>query len=178
MKFEHSDRISAPRDTVYNLVRDHLSDLASYLPSVKEIKTLEKQSQGKDKTFILNQWFADVKLPSWIQALIPESLFSWKDRATWDDTKYEVTYVLESMVSQEVFKASGKNTFKFLSETEMELVVSCEVEIFADKIPGVPKLLARKVQTAIEPMIEKMLAPNMTSLGLGINKYLEKKKLS
>ena len=70
-----------------------------------------------------------------------------------------------------LFDVKGINSFSSISEDKTELKISCEVLIYPEKVPGIPRLLAKKVTPMIEKMIKKLLAPNLTSLGKGINQY-------
>jgi len=83
-----------------------------------------------------------------------------------------VRYELESSLGKNLFTARGINHFTAKKSDLTELHLSCEITIRADQIPGVPRLMVGKVVPAIEKLIEKMLQPNMTSLGEGIKAYL------
>ena len=50
------------------------------------------------------------------------------------------------------------------------------VKIYPDKVPGIPRLLANKMKPMIESLLEKLVAPNMTSLGKGLKEYYEKEQ--
>ncbi|MCO4795439.1 MAG: hypothetical protein KC493_17090, partial [Bacteriovoracaceae bacterium] len=113
-------------------------------------------------------------VPGIVKSFIKPEIFCWKDDANWDDDSHSVDYSLESFLANDRFDAKGKNSFTSVSENETELTISCKVTIYPEKVPGVPRLLAKKVAPAIEGLIEKLLAPNLSSLGDGLNQYLEK----
>lgn len=174
MHLEHSDLIDAPQDFVYHLVRDDLDKLVKHLPNIRKIEALEYQKQGKIVQ-IVNHWFAKAQMPSMVASFIKEDLFAWKDYATWDDSAHKVDYQLESFLAKDIFEAKGCNEFIDRGD-QTELKISCEITIHADKIPGIPRLLSRKVTPVVEKLLEKILAPNMTSLGEGIKSYLKAHK--
>lgn len=174
---EHQDTIPSNVEQVYTLVRDHISDIAKFLPSVEKIEQINSTETETGKHEKENHWYANIQLPKLIAGYIPENLMRWKDFAYWDDNSKEVTYRLESFIGNQLFSAEGKNKFTHSkTANEMILSVSCEVKIHGDALPGIPKLLARKITPAIEKLIEKMLEPNITSLGTGIKSYLEDKQ--
>ena len=175
MRLEHSDIIAAPRDRVYEIVKNELAQVAAYLPNVREIKVIERSALDAKRTLIINKWFARANMPALVQKFMSEDLFSWKDTATWDDDKFEVEYFLESTVGKDIYDARGRNYFKAIGDDKTELTLTCEVIIYPDKIPGVPKLIAKKVQPVIEQVIEKIIESNLTTLGAGIKEYLKHK---
>ena len=171
-RLESTDVIQAPREQVYLVVRDKLPDLAAYLPNVQRVETLNYSQQDK-KTEIENRWFANAKVPKLVESVLSDELFSWNDRATWFNEDYRVQYRLESALAKEIFDARGENFFVDRGGKETELRVTCEVSIHADKIPGIPRLLSRRVVPIVEALLEKMLKPNLLSLSSGLKEYFK-----
>jgi hypothetical protein len=173
MKLEHTDIIDAPLETVYSLVKDELPKVAEYLPSIREIRVLQKEKQNGGKDYIVNHWFGEASIPALAKKFISDELFSWKDMAYWDDKAHQVEYTLESFIGKEIYEAKGVNYFAASGKDKTKLTLTCEVNIYPEKIPGVPRLLAGTLRPVLEQMIEKMLAPNLTSLGVGLKEYLK-----
>ena len=86
-----------------------------------------------------------------------------------------MNYQLQSFLANDLFDARGKNYFSDLGDGRTEIKITCDVTIYPEKVPGVPRLLAKKVTPMIENLIEKLLAPNLTSLGEGLKKYYSSK---
>lgn len=172
MEIKKSHIIDRPLDDVYLLVRDRLQEIVPYLPNIRKIEVLSHQHKNNNQqTETLNHWYAQVEIPSIAQKFIKEELFAWKDKAIWDNQNYHVNYELESFWGKDLYKAIGRNSFKKVSENQTELTVSCQVTIHPDKVPGVPKFLVSKVLPTVEEMIKKILEPNLSQLGVGLNKY-------
>lgn len=172
MILESTEIIDRPIDEVYTLVKDDLEKLVPYLPNVSKIEVKDKNANGS-KTHIINHWYAIADMPSLLQKFLKPEIFSWKDIANWDDEGKKVDYTLQSFLANDLFDANGTNTFSAIGENQTKLHLRCEVKIYPDKVPGIPRLLAKKVTPMIEGLIEKILTPNLTSLGKGINKYFE-----
>lgn len=172
MQLYHRDIIDAPQETVYNLVKNHLSEIATYLDSIESIKKISEQKLDPAHTKIVNHWQAKVDLPLLIKKFLSKELISWKDTAVWDEGKKSVSYELESFIANDLFVAKGQNTFNPINDKQTELILRCDVSIHADKVPGIPKLIAAKAVPVIEGVIEKMLKPNIASLASGIRLYL------
>lgn len=172
MELESKTLVKAPLQKVYDLVKDQLPDIVPYLPNVDKIEVMEKSIEDS-RTHLVNKWYAKADVPGIVKSFIKPDFFCWKDVANWDDDKHNVVYELESYLANDLFDAKGINSFKAVGENETEFTVTCKVTIYPEKLPGVPRLLAKKVAPAIETLIEKLLAPNLSSLGDGLNKYLE-----
>jgi hypothetical protein len=68
----------------------------------------------------------------------------------------------------------GINKFRDMGDGRTELLVTCDVTIHPDKVPGVPKFLVKKVLPIIEEMLKGVLAPNLAGLGKGLKNYYAK----
>lgn len=172
MHLSNKEVIDRPLEEVYKLVRDDLSKLVPHMPNVGRIEVKSRQENG-DKIEVVNHWYAKAEMPSLLKKFINPDIFSWKDVATWDNQAHKVDYRLESFLANDLFDAKGTNSFRAVSDKQTELTISCEITIYPEKVPGVPKLLARQVTPAIEGLIEKILGPNMTALGKGLNQYFQ-----
>lgn len=174
MELKSTTVVNAPLEVVYSLVKDELTKIVPYLPNVESIEVLEKSDQD-NVTNVTNKWFAKAEIPGAVKKFIKPEIFSWKDVAVWDNEKHEVKYSLQSFLANDLFDADGHNIFKAIGDDQTELTINCSVKIYPEKVPGVPRLLARTVSPAIESLIEKLLGPNLSSLGQGLNDYLKEK---
>ncbi|MDB9786926.1 hypothetical protein OAB57_02370, partial [Bacteriovoracaceae bacterium] len=120
---------------------------------------------------VINKWYANVEIPSLLSKLLNENLCSWQDNAYWNDNKNMVNFELESFLANDLFDAKGSNCFSAHSETQTLLKISCDITIYPEKLPGVPRIIAKRVRPLVETLIEKMIGPNLTSLGKGLNDY-------
>ena len=175
MRLESRKVLQRPLAEVYQLVKNDLDKLVPYLPNVGKIDVKNKTDKGDGKTEIVNHWYAKAELPSMLTKFIKPEIFSWKDVALWDDGSHSVAYELTSFLVGDLFEARGVNSFKTVENDKTELVVTCEIKIYPEKVPGVPKLLAGTVRPMIEGLIEKIIGPNLSSLGEGLEKYFKNK---
>ena len=134
MELESRTVVKAPLEKVYNLVKDELPEIVPYLPNVDKIEVLER-SVDKNKTHLVNKWYAKAEVPGMVKSFIKPELFCWKDVANWDDESFSVNYSLESYLANDLFDADGKNSFVSLNENETELIVTCKVKIYPEKLP-------------------------------------------
>jgi len=143
------------------------------MPNIDKIEEKERSALPDHTLSVLNYWYAKVEIPSLIKSFINPNLFSWKDKAIWNEQTLSVSYSLESFVANDLFSAIGTNTFRPLDENSCELEISFSLEIYANKVPGVPRLLASKVTPTIEGLVEKMLSPNLGQFAAVLQAYFK-----
>ena len=173
MLIKKTELIQVDQEKAYSLVKNELEGIAHHLPSVDHIKLVDKEKDQAGQDILTNHWFAKVSLPFFLKGFISKELLSWKDRAKWSDGEFVVNYELESFYGNELFEAKGQNRFIKDGPNTTKLELQCDVQIHAEKIPGVPASVARKVVPAVEKIIEKMLGPNLSSLGKALNAYID-----
>ncbi len=178
MYLESKDIIDQPAELVYKLVRDEMPKIVPFLENVEKIETVSREELGNGRVKVVNHWHAKIEVPSLVKKFLKPEMFSWKDYAEWNDETYSVDYRLESFWANDLFDAKGTNYFQpYEGDPNKTLIkVTCDVVIHPEKIPGVPRLLAKKVMPAIESILKKAIGPNLTSLGKGLIGYFESQK--
>jgi hypothetical protein len=53
--------------------------------------------------------------------------------------------------------------------------VQVELNIHAERLPGVPKLIAGRIVPAVEQFVRRLLQPNLTSLAQGLQAYVKER---
>lgn len=174
MLLEVEGMIPQPADIVYPLVRDEMDKIVPYMPDIIRIDVLKKETQADGRLSLVNQWFSrPSNIPSMVQAFAKPELFSWKDYAVWNDASYSVDYELESPIANDLYDARGTNTFgPHPTQPGHTLIqIRCHLTIYPEKLPGVPRFLAKKVQPVVESIIRRTLEPNLSSLIRGLTGY-------
>jgi len=168
---ESRDIIPRGLDEVYPLMRDHLDIVAKYLPNVQRIDRIETEQAGDDILKVVNHWFVIAEVPRAVRKVLKPELFSWKDYAEWNNADHSVSYRLESFLANDLYDATGTNYFKAVGDDRTELRVTCELDIHADRIPGMPKFVLNKVMPIVETVIKQLVAPNLRSVGKAVTAY-------
>ena len=174
MHLESEDIIDQPADVIYPLVRDNMSKLVPYLQNVEKIEPIEREElEGGPR--IVCRWHPKVEIPSVAKKFVKPETFSWIDHATWDDEHYKVDFYHEPYAAKDLFTVKGTNSFGPWEQdpTKTRLYVCCDVEIYPERLPGMPSFVAKRLRPTIESMIKKMIQPNLTSLGKGLVRYFE-----
>lgn len=171
-KIDITDSVAYDRDTVYETFRDNLVDLLPYLPTVQNIERTDYERVDDDSVKIVNIWYAaDEEIPALAQKFISPEMMQWTDTAQWNDDEFAVEWDMEVGFLSDAISCGGKTTYKKNGD-KTDVHILGELRVDAKQIPGVPRLIAGKVGTAIEKFVVKMITPNMKEANRGVEKYL------
>jgi len=175
MKFRFEEKVNESVDKVIATLRDGMKDIAPFLDGIKSIETIERKEKGPGEAYLLNIWQATIgSAPSMARPFITEKMLRWKDHADWDENNKLVKWRLEPYSFGNLFDCGGVNSFQPHPEGGTNLIIDGTLNIYPDKVPGMPKFLAKSVKPQIETFIVNMITPNLKGLAEGLNKYFKK----
>jgi hypothetical protein len=176
MDFKFEERVNESVETVIKTVRDGMSGIAPYLAGIKSIETVERREKGPGEAYLLNIWQGSMEAaPPFARPFLSEGLLRWKDHADWDEAEKLVKWRLEPFQFGSLFDCSGVNTFRPHPEGGTVLTIQGTLNIYPDKIPGVPGFLSKRLRPDIEKFIVNLITPNLRGLADGLNKYFKQK---
>ena len=171
MKIDVSDELPLPADEVFLLLRDRMPELVPYLQDIESITVTHREEDG-DTVHIVNLWRAGLdKVPQTIRRFFKPELVSWNDHAVWTTEDRAARWRLEPRVGAAVFECSGMTRVEELEPRRCRLVIDIDLVIHPERVPGVPKLLARKFSGRVEQTIASTLTPNMRHLAASVNSW-------
>jgi len=174
MKIIVSEPLPLSADEAFYLIRDDMPSLVPYLYDIERIEVVERTEEG-DTIRLVNMWYGDMaKIPRAVRKFIKRELVTWKDYATWTTHDRCSRWRLEPSIGVGVFECAGSTTLTEDGDTCL-LEMDINLEIYPEKVPGVPKLLARRFRPQIEAVIEKQVSPNLRNLALSVRRYVEAK---
>jgi hypothetical protein len=174
MKLEADARLPFDRVTVFRAYRDHLVDLLPYLPNVRGIDVKQRVDVGA-VTKMLNVWHGGGEIPAAARAVVSESMLTWNDHATWDESTFTCEWRIETHAFTEAVQCAGMNRFlERGGETVLE--IRGDLTIDARKIKGVPGFLAGSVAKTVEQVLVAKIQPNLVETVRGLRAYLDKQK--
>jgi hypothetical protein len=168
--------IDFPMEKVYPLVRDNLRELVPYMENVKRIETESREALGEGRIRLVNRWYAMGEIPKVIQTIIKPEMLTWLDTAIWNDAEKMCQWEIKTMFFKENVRCSGINYYKPRGKDRTTLEITGDFTIELKGIPGVPRLLEKKIGSQVEKFIVRLLTPNLASLAKGISQYLSKKQ--
>ena len=170
MKFEVSDPIPFSVDDAFILIRDDMPSLVPYMKDTESIEVIERRDEG-DQTFIVNRWRASPdRIPKILRSVIKPDLLTWLDHATWSTEAKEAQWKLEAIGSDKLFSCSGISAIRPHGD-QAKLVIQVDLEIYPERVPGVPRLLAKKIGGQIEKFLGDMLSENMRQLAKSMSDF-------
>ena len=172
MRIFVEDVIAFPQQAVYDTQRNDMSRLAAYLPDIRSIEVLEREER-EGGVRIVNRWHAaGTDVPRVIRPFVKPEMLSWRDYAEWFDDEHYCTWRLETGFFTEQVDVHGKTRFVALGEDRCRCIVEGDLSVDHRRLPGIPRLLAKKVVTEVERLVVRLLTPIMTSVNRGIERYL------
>ncbi len=176
MHIDVDESVPLPADEVFHLLRDDMPALVPYLHDVDRIEVVQREERGEDEVFILNHWFGSMdKVPRALRAFVKPELMSWTDHATWTTSARQASWHLESRVGRDIFDCTGTTRIVEVDDETSRVVMDVQMEIHPEHVPGVPRLVARKVRGQLEKLIAGQLTPNMRNLAGSIRRYAQRR---
>jgi hypothetical protein len=172
MKFDLSDPIPLTPSEGFFLIRDEMTKLVPYLADTESIEVVKREDQ-EGIVKLVNKWQASSsKIPTALQSIIKKEMLSWLDHATWYENGLYGDWKLESTVGASYFSCSGKTSFKEKAG-KTHLCMEINFEVYPEKVPGVPRLVAGMIRGQVEKFLGDLLTANMKTLAQSVQKYVE-----
>jgi hypothetical protein len=174
MKFEVSDPIPFEANEAYLILRDDMSKLVPFMEDTDEINVLSRE-EGEGQVKLTNHWKASMKkIPSAIRGFVKPEMLSWHDHVVWTDSDRTGRWELEALGSDKLFSCRGETSVIEVGG-ETQLKISVNFEIYPEKVPGIPKFLAKKIGAQVEKLIGDILSSNMRQMAHSMSSYAENK---
>ena len=97
----------------------------------------------------------------------------WDDHAQWYDNQHYASWELKTRFFQDNVQCFGKSSFYYEEASSTRIELTGELNISLQGIPGIPKILHKRVEPQVERFIVAMIAPNLKKVTRGIQLYLD-----
>jgi hypothetical protein len=172
-KISTKDEVAYPREKVFETFRDDLEELVPYLPDIRAIEQQKYERIDAKTIKVVRLWKAkDEDVPSMAKKFIKPEMLQWTDTAIWREDTWECDWSMEVGFLSDAISAEGTNSY-FAKDGSTKIEIAGDLKVDAKHIPGVPRLLAGKVGSAVEKFVVKLITPNLTDVNRGLEKYLE-----
>lgn len=172
MRIHSESVIHHPREAVFEAYRDRLSEVAVYIPDIRQIDVLDRREEGT-LVSLHNEWVADREIPKIARGFIRPEMLRWDDWARWDVSTQICTWKLGIRAFPEGVKCMGSNTFVDLGGGRTKVVLGGDLTVDVKKIPGVPRLLAGRVGPQVERFIVSLITPNLERVNSSLGRFLD-----
>ncbi len=172
MRIHSESLIRHPRQRVYEAYRDRLSEVAAYIPDIREIR-VESREEGQAGVKLHNLWVADREVPSFAKAIIKPEMMCWDDFADWRDDDHLVRWRLDIRAFSEAMSCEGTNTFLEVDAHTSKVRLEGDLQIDLNKVRGVPRLMAGRLGNKVERFIISLITPNLEKVNESLGAYLD-----
>ena len=171
--FEFREIIRHPQKAVYQVLRDRLQELIPYLPNVESVTITERVETGPGRVRMVNEWHGKpTAAPKIVQPFIKPEMTRWTDYADWDEAASCVHWRFAMPMLNDIFKCEGTNYF--VDDPAGTLVrLTGTLTLYPERVPGVPKILARGIAAPLEKWVLGLVSPNLTELPGAVGKFLD-----
>lgn len=177
MEFDREVVVSHPAALVLRTVMDRVEEIVPFMPSVAAIETVSRRRLAGGKVRIVRHWQgAASSLPAPLRPFLSEELLGWTDTAIWDPSRYRADWELSTTLSK-FFDCTGVSLFEphpRRKKTATVVRIMGRLEIFPERVPGIPRILGRRLAPQIESFVVGLLTPNLTELASGLQVYLDR----
>ncbi|MBW2254838.1 MAG: hypothetical protein JRI25_09625 [Deltaproteobacteria bacterium] len=175
MRFAFEETIHHPIDRVYPVLRDRLSEMVPFLESVDSIELLSRTEEADGRLRLLNVWQGNaLQAPTVVRPFVTRDLIKWKDHAVWNDPENRVEWRFEAFHLDQLFDAQGANIFTAASDRSTCIEISGSLDVYPERVPGVPRLVARRFGPRIESFVIGLITPNLAQLPGAVEAFLDR----
>ena len=170
MKFEVQDPIPFEAEEAFLLLRDEMSALVPFMEDTESINVMSRE-ESEGEVRLTNHWQASMnKIPSALRSFVKPEMLSWHDHAVWTSEDRTGRWTLEALGSDKLFSCEGETSVVSEGETS-SLKITLTFEVYPEKVPGIPKFLAKKIGSQVEKLIGEILSANMRQMAQSMSSY-------
>jgi len=162
-------------EKVWKTMRDDLTELVGMIDEIESV-TGKERNETKQIYRVVNIWQASVKLPQTIMSVIGSDLFSWTDRAEWNNDTHICTWTIELHQFRESVKCNGTTTFEpAMGGNGTRVTFSGNIDWDNRKTGGMTGMLGEAFLVIGGDFIQNAVQKNFRKLAEATAKYLDKK---
>lgn len=174
MQFEYKEIITYPAEQVFPLLRDNTKGLVPHLPNVIDVKRILTEDLDNGNLRTIKEWSGtSASVPSVIRPFIAPDQLKWLDHAEWNSNENSVEWRFETTTFTGLYTCGGKNYIRDLGNGTCEVHIAGHLNVQGDKLPGVPRLLGRKLAPTIEKWVVGNVTPNIAAMPTACQLFLD-----
>jgi hypothetical protein len=175
LDFQQEDSIAHPADVVLDIMIQRMEAIVPFLPNVERIDTLERKRLRDGSHRVVRRWQAGSdNLPAALRTFVSPEWLMWIDTALWIPAEHKVDWTLSTKLGHR-YDCSGTNYVEpdpQAPEKRTRIRIAGRLDIYADRVPGIPRLLSKHLAPVVERFIIDLITPNLTSVAKGLDRYL------
>lgn len=176
MQFSKESSVSHPAQVVLDTMIHGMESIVPFLPSVESIETLEKGEEIEGRIRVVRRWQGTAdSAPSAVRPFLSRESLAWTDTAVWTPAEWKVEWSLSTSMSK-LYDCSGVNYYEpdpAAPEGSTRMRITGDLVVYPDRLPGLPRFLARKLAPQVEKFVVNLITPNLTDVAKGLQGYLD-----
>ena len=173
MRFSDDVVLTHPLEVVFEAFRDRLPELVPYLPAIESIETIEREELGPGRVRLVNVWQGNRAVaPKGLRMFATAKALRWKDTAEWDEAERATTWRFETFQLGKLYDCHGRNHYEEVPDGT-RFVLTAELEVYPERVPGVPRFMAKKLKPKIEDLVRGRVTDNLNELARGVQAFLD-----
>lgn len=162
-------------DIVWNIIRDQLPELATYISDVDEIEVKNRSETPCGKVMIENLWKANIKIPSILKSIIKPKALCWTDKAEWNQDKLLCNWQIQPHFFKERISCSGSTLYSpAMGGRGTKICFTGNLDISSQNLKGVPKKLEGKISDIAESLVSSIIPTNFRKMTEAIQLMINK----
>ena len=163
--------IPFPISNVFKAMRDHMPELAEYMPNVDSIDVESREASSDGRVHLVNRWnAAATEIPAVARPFVDQSDVYWLDHAVWDENTHACQWRLEMGFMGDRIECTGSTSYHVVDDQNAEMRIRGTLKL--DLKGLVPRLLLGKATSAVEKFVGKLVEPNFEKTSNALTAYL------
>lgn len=182
MHFEETSIVDQPAALILETMIERMEAITPFLDNIESIDMQSRADLTRGRVKIERRWQGTAdSVPTALRPFVSRDLMAWIDTAVWTPAEYKVEWS-QSTCSETVaqlYRCAGVNYFEpdpRAPEEATVIRITGDLEVLADRLPGMPAFLARRLAPQVESFIVGLITPNLTGLAKGLQGYFQKQK--
>ena len=176
MHFNEQSTVSHPAHAVLDTMIHRMEEIVPFLPSVESIEVLDGGEEVDGQIRIVRRWQGTSdSAPAAIRGFLSKESMAWIDTAIWTPAEWKVDWTLSTTLSK-LYDCGGTNYYEpdpDAPETSTRMRITGDLVVYPERLPGIPKFLARKFAPQVEKCVINLITPNLTDVAKGLQGYLD-----
>ena len=173
MRIEATADIAHTPQLVFLTLRDRIHELASIMENVESMDVLER-TDDPPFTKQYNRWQGlKGNIPAIARPFVSRDTVAWFDHANWDESKLLCQWRVEPIKDRGIFECHGETTLADNGQGGCKFSLVANLKLHLDKIPGLPKFLARRAEGPVSRYVAKQMRPNFVAISTSVGDFLD-----
>lgn len=165
MLIRHNADIPFPIDDVYDTFLRRMEELPPWLPGIHRIDVTRFETPATHRAQVDYKWHvSQAVVPPLLRPFLRDNMDHIRSTTTWCAQRRVVDFEFYHDDYRELFECQGTFTLVAIDADRMRIDIDATLTPYPERVPGVPRWLARKALPLIENVIGDIIRPSLIAL--------------